>query len=251
MGTYILFFDDNLIDTADLSASTEEPTLPVSKLASPFRGEVWQTTDPNNQYFIADLGSAKPVSSFIAINHNYSGSGTYKIRGNSADSGWESPDFEMDIPFNARLMIALFEEQTLRYWQHLVDDPAIDGGVIQLGRPYLGGYVTPPHNYRYGFSRRPVDLTRISRVRGGQKYRDIGEKYYEIKIDFKQNDDGLVAIETFIEKVGTAKPFFVALNYDRYPNTWTYYASMAGLPEYVGIGETKYQIGSFMMEEEV
>ena len=231
MSTNILFLHDNLLDAAILVASGENADLPVENLQDEFRTKVFES-DLGTFNIVIDHGAAKAVTCIAIVNYNWdSEPTTFDLEFNAADA-WGAPAETVDLAGtwvvnpdangNRSIIIKTFASKSYRYNRLNI----IHADVAQIGRIYLGTYITPSRNYLLGDGLNHVDPSIIKRSADGQEHADVLSKYRTMDFSFRFDKSEYSEIQSFqkiFNSVGKSKDLIVAFNYDSYPAELTWY----------------------------
>lgn len=176
-------FTPNLIDSATITASTENDYLVASNVANELRTKVWRTgTSAAAEWIKFDLGSAQAVTAFIIANHTFSGDTLVAIEGNSTDS-WGAPSFTQGITLASGTILTTFASQSYRWWRFRFTKPTA-GTVRDVGRLFLGTYVEPTDLPNWnGVKVTRADNSSVSKSVGGQEWADRRGNYRTASLD--------------------------------------------------------------------
>lgn len=206
-------FYTNLIDlsTVVITPTSEVDTLPAENVASELRGKVWRTgTSVALESIVFDLGSAKAVTAFIALDHTLtSGDSLIRIQGNAADS-WGAPTFSQTLTYAADTIAAVFASQTFRYWRFTFTKSS-SGESRDVGRVFLGTYYETEEAPDYdGLDITENDNSRSQMSLGGQEYTELQDSFRVIKCGFTHISDTMRGnVQTYVRDVKQSKSHFV------------------------------------------
>ena len=176
------------------------------------------------EWIVSDLGSAKAVWSVCLKKFNFSASAVVKIQAN-ATNVWSSPSVNVTLSLVQDLKTHYFTSaQTYRYWRIYIQDAANDDGYIELGRVFIGPYLSPTKNINKNYSTNYADPSDSIMSDGGQISNNLKTKYrqFTFKFDFMSAAD-LALMVTMWNAVGHTKGFFFTLDRDN-NDTTSYYA---------------------------
>ncbi len=210
----IKFFYNNLVETAQLSASTTNAQYPLSNLQHDFRTKNWRSTT-NSDSVVFDMGSIEPVDTIALVDNWRNGFGvsTITIEANATDS-WGAPAFTTTMTFDSTFGIGIKElssEQNYRYWRLVLTSTL---GYCELANIFIGKATTIPTNgVDYGFSYKNKDMKKVSKTRYGQEYiDDMGSQKELNSLKFSvMNTTEMDAIYEVYDNRRTVKPFFVKI----------------------------------------
>jgi hypothetical protein len=135
---------ENKIDTLVASTFTvlsEDTGYPGTNLQEQRLSQVWRSTTASAQTITINLGSALSINTAALISHNLTSSATVTISANTSNS-WGSPATTKTIVYNTNIMLNFFNSISYQYWQFSIIDTTNTSGYIQLGRLWLGSYIT-------------------------------------------------------------------------------------------------------------
>jgi len=133
------FYIGNLAGTSYTTSEGSEAGYPVTNLQNYDPDRLWKSgNDGYNQKLLIDLGAARVVNFFIAINHNFKSMLSARLEYDDADNpAFPNPVLAAadlwDVPTDES--IYLLEQVTKRYWRINMPDP--DGNTPQLGLVFL------------------------------------------------------------------------------------------------------------------
>ena len=173
----IKFFANNLVESAIISASSENAQYPLSNLQHDFRTKVYRSTS-NSDTVVFDMGSTEDVDSIALLDNWRSGFGvtTVTIEANATDS-WGAPSFTTTMTLDQTFGIGIkeFTQESYRFWRLTLTSTL---GYCELAHVFIGKAVSITTNgLDYGFSYKNNDLKKESQTRYGQEYiDDIGTR---------------------------------------------------------------------------
>lgn len=222
---------NNLVDTGTLTVNSEDSDFPKENIRHPFRTKVARTAGITSEWFKWDLATAQSVTCVALVNHNFDGSGTYKIQGNATDS-WGSPSVDETITFNSGTMIKFFTGGSYRWWRLLMTNSS--GTYIEVGRPFIGSYYEFTRNFEISWNDVDVDPSRSSLTIGGQEHSNIQDMYRRINLSFRliadtEKHNNLINI---FRTIGKHKNIFLSLDPDDNPNILSFYGRFEQIPAY-------------------
>lgn len=208
----LVFYHNNLVKTASITASTENAQFPVSNITDDRRTKVYRSTS-NNDNIVFDLGSTEDIDA-VCISPNWqSGFGftAITIEANTANS-WGSPAFTQSFTFDSSYDTGITEfanTQSYRFWR-LVITSAL--GYCELANVFIGPKLDiSTTGVEDGIAYQNDDLTNIRQSEYGQEFiDDIGQikKIENIRYS-NMNTSELTQFFTMYDDVRRVKPFWV------------------------------------------
>lgn len=207
----IQFLVNNLVDTAVVSASTENAQFPVSNIKDDRRTKCYRSTS-NSDNLVFDFGSPEPVD-FIMIADNWQnglGFVTATLEANGTNE-WASPAFSTSIDLDTTYMIALksFASQEYRFWRLVLTSTT---GYCEVANLFIGSataLTTNGVNYNWSYSQRSLDSKSVNRY--GQAFFDkVGRQKELTDLSFTiMNKDEIDVIHELDDQQALNKAFFV------------------------------------------
>jgi hypothetical protein len=252
----------NLLDTASaITATTTELGYPIvnmqdQRLTTTFRTTAATTT----QSIIIDLGSAQVINTFAILGHNMMADSTMQVYGNSTISGtatsmiWNATGQSSveTLVYNDDVILKFVQPRKYRYWKFSLKSPTSTAGYIEIGRLWLGTYLTINPSSLLDFS---VTLKRSDNVvygRHRQKYASPGVQWRQFNFSFPETEHTLVAsLETMFKAVGNHSSF-IFCNFDQirtYHIVEPCYCSIVGELQFNHVQKMRYQY-SLSLEED-
>lgn len=206
----IRFLSNNLVETASLTASTENAQFPVSNIQHDFRTKVFRSTS-NADNVVFDLGSIEPVD-YIGIVDNWQngfGISTITVEANATDS-WPGA-FSTTLTFDSTFGVGIksFTEENYRFWRFSFTSTL---GYCEVANIFIGKAVNIDTNgigYNWGYTNK--DLKRMSASRYGQEFIDDIAQRKELT-GLKIRVMNTTELDKFFEVVDnrrTTKPMFI------------------------------------------
>ena len=210
----VKFLANNLVESATITASTENAQYPASNLTNDFRTKVWRSTS-NSDNIVFDLGSAQEIDHVAMVDNWKNGWGvsTVTIEANATDV-WTSPAFTTTLTLDATFGVgikALSSAQTYRFWRLVFTSTLsyCEAAYIFIGK--ASDFVT--NSIDYGFSYVRNDLKKQSATRYGQEYTDeFGTRKELNGLSVKvMNTTELDVLFDVYDSRKTTKPFIVKI----------------------------------------
>lgn len=209
----IKFMNNNLVDSALITPSTENAQYPKANITDYRRTKVYRSTS-NSDNIVFDLGSIEDVDTFCVTNNWRDGWGvsTITLEANATDS-WGAPAFSESITFSSEFNIGIkeFTEVSYRYWRVVLTSTL---GYCELSNIFIGKATTITTNgIDYGWSYRSLDLGRKQENEYGQLFADDRGSRKELSnLGFKvMNNTEMDSIFNLYDNNRTLKPFFVKI----------------------------------------
>ncbi|WP_029896807.1 hypothetical protein [Desulfohalovibrio reitneri] len=211
----VFVFNDERLDTATLTASTEDAAWPVVNAQTPDRLQVWKSTsDP--AWIRVDYGSPVPLSALALVEHNLVPPAEVVLR-RYPDDTWTTPDYEEIWPawegllgwgqgdwgqvgwggYPAQDDLADFPRvTTMRLLGKAISARYVEvelrngGTPPSLGRLILARHWSPRCGVDVKLEMELVDPTEVSRADDGHAWRDVRPQYYQVKFDLRRLPEG-------------------------------------------------------------
>ena len=224
----IAFYSDNLIDSATISASSENLLFPKSNLTDFRRSKVFRSTS-NSDSLVFDFGSVKSLDSIIIVDEPRKGFGvtSLTIQLNSTNT-WTSPAFSQVLTINSThgYAFADFSVQSFRY-ARLVMTSSL--GYCELSNLFMGQKLSFASGLGidFGWTYQDKDLSIIKENRYGQKFTDIISRQRVLNFAINSmNKDELDQVLKIYDDKGVRKPFFVKIGSTTMINDFTRFSGM-------------------------
>lgn len=205
------FLQNNLVDSATLTASTTNASYPVANITDTRRTKTYRSTS-NSDNIVFDLGSIENVD-HVAIVPNWQngfGISALTVQANGSDS-WGAPAFSTTVTLDSTHGIGIksFATQNYRYWRFVMTSTL---GYCEIANVFIGLATDVLTNGpAYGWSYQNRDLSIKSRSRYGQEFvDDIGTQKEINSLSFQVlNLTEIDKIFELMDNCRTVKPFFV------------------------------------------
>ena len=210
---------DNVIDGitgTSLTALTSATNYSIINVQRQILAETWRSTAVTAQTVVIDLGMAESINTAAILNHNFTNSVTLTVEGNTSNS-WPGA-FSQILTYNSGIIMNFFSSQSYRYWRFSMSDPANTLGYLQVGRLWLGNYVTidPSSLLDFKVTKKRNDTVVFSK--GRQKYASIGVGWREFDLNFPPTQTtSLNIIQTMFDHSGNHSSLIFA-NFDTIRN---------------------------------
>jgi len=209
------FLDNNLLDAATITASTQNAQYPATNLLDSRRTKTYRSVS-NSDTIVIDFGTAESIDHFAIVDNWQNGFGitAITIEANGTDT-WGSPAFTttatLDTTFGVSVK-AFASAQSYRFWRIVLTSTL---GYCEIANMYLGTATDIASNgvgYNWEYSNN--DLSRQSVNRYGQKFiDDIGSQKSLSNLQFQVMDkDEIDSILSVYDNNRTVKPFFIYLD---------------------------------------
>lgn len=179
---------ENLFDDATLTASSQELLLPASNIQNPHVARKWRATGTAD-FVVADMGAATTIDTIgvfgisgdeirVAISNTDATGDTGEIY----DSGFVTVDSAYSSYVNLRTLNSI----SGRYFRF---ELSAAGGVLEIGRIFLGLRTHFTYNFTRGWSRTWVDRSIRAKTRGGQTQVSSDVSYRSLDLTFNLISD--------------------------------------------------------------
>lgn len=189
MQNKITFLWNNLVDQAEITASSTTSNLPLSHLKDQQRWKIWRSGKGGQQTITVNLLQNPLIQAIAIVDHNITKNGSVTISGKSNSdevnvtispqpllSGLGSGIFgngilgddNADIAVAPIILHLLPYPVRIRQWTLQFNDQT--DKYIQCSRIYLGPIWQPMHNLEYGWVLSKDERTKSIESRGGQLY---------------------------------------------------------------------------------
>jgi hypothetical protein len=207
---YTNYFD--LALGSALTALSESPNYPCVNLQEERLSTTYRTIDLTAQTVTIDLGAPYDISTIAIINHNFTSAATVTVSANTTNS-WPGATTKT-VTWNADMMLNFIIPISYRYWRLEFDDSTNPDGYVEIGRFWLGDYLTIDPSSEVDFQVTKKRSDNILHGRGQQKYGSIGVGWKEIKLSFPNTNYTMVdSISDMYDAVGNHQSF-IFCNFD-------------------------------------
>lgn len=234
----------NEIDSATLSTpggTPPEASLPVTNLQKYGNSRVMRSTYLSDTQILGEWSTSRWVSACVLWRHNLDGAATMRLElfddvGQTGNTVYDSGEIsalpikalnELDWgveplgagPFsNAEVKYSTmwFDQTIARSFRITIKSVGNPDGYIDLGRVYMGTYLSPSTNLSFGHGLILVDETEHTITVGGSLWSDAGAKYrvLSFNLDWLSNVDRPRFVEA-IRRTGKQQDVFISI----YPET--------------------------------
>jgi len=207
------------LSATNITASSQDPSFPVSNLKHPFRSKRWRSIGSSSQTVVFDFITTEAMDSVVILWPKEDGirlseTATIRIQANATNS-WSSPAIDQALTINNTYMVAshYFEtDQNYRYWRVVVDDPGNPYGYIELGVVWIGKSLNI-ENAQNGFKYGLVDKTSVTTTDYGHRFCDEYPIMSSLSFDYQYMDYLNVCIlENAFRANGVRLPVVVVLD---------------------------------------
>ena len=239
----------NLVDSASAFTAIEATGFPIENVQEQRLSVRWRSQAATAQTVVIDLGTAQTVTTAAILGQNISASAsTISVLSCADASTWSTIG---TLVHNADAMLLFFTSTSERYWEFSIDDPLNADGYIEVGRLWLGDYVTisPSSLLDFTVVKRRSDMVTFGKNR--QKYAVPGEDWRRFEMSFPPTGgSALTAVQTMYDTVGNHSSV-IFTNFDTdysYPLVYPVYASIEGDISFEHDKRQKYSY-SMVLEE--
>lgn len=202
-----------------LTASSSDPSFPVSNLKNPFRSKRWRSTDVTSESVVFDMITTEPVDSALVMWSKEDGillsnTAVVKLQANATNT-WMTPAVDIILTINNVYELATHyftSDQNYRYWRVVVEDPGNPNGFLELGVVWIGKSLVIP-NAQNGFTFQLVDTSKVSVTDFGHTYVDEYPLSAALQFQYQYLDYATVQIlENAYRTNGIRKPVVLVLD---------------------------------------
>jgi len=225
----IRFLYENELDSATVSASSEETGFPAERTQHEWFLKHWRSTGDENEWLKWDCGAAVEVSHFLVRYHNLRQGSSFRIQAHASDD-WGAPSLNSQVEVTAAMVSesVLFldlssDPKTYQWWRLFIDDASNPDGFFKIGRPFAGSHFEPSMNFSFARPWKPNDPSTILESGGGQIFAIEKAKYDAWEYSFEglsTSDKGV--FKDLWRDVGMTKTFFIIEDADDVPETIYY-----------------------------
>lgn len=208
----ITFYSNNLVDQANLSASTENLLFPLTNLKDPRRTKVFRSIE-NNTSVVFDLMETSEIDSFLIVSNPKTGFGvsTITIEANATDE-WSLPAYSTTMEFNTKHGVGIKELETAINYRFVRFVLTSTLGYAELANVFIGKKTVPSRGINYNWTFRDDDLSTIKENRYGQKFSDIiGRQRKFNGLIQNLDDENLELLLDITDRKGRVHPLFVKI----------------------------------------
>jgi len=209
------FLSNNLVDSAVITASTENAQYPVTNLNDDRRTKTYRSTS-NSDNIVLDFGTSEECNYFAIVDNWQNGFGitSVTIEANGTDS-WGAPAFTTTATLDQTFGVSIKQfssSQTYRFWRIVLTSTL---GYCELSKIFIGKSTEILTNgVGYNWNYKNKDLSKVTTNRYGQRFiDDIGTQKELNNLQFQVMDkDEMDKIFEVYDNNRTVKPFFVYLD---------------------------------------
>lgn len=209
----VTFYNFNLAQYANITASNENALFPVSNLQDYRRTKVFRSTS-SSVNIVFDMLTAEPVDSFCIVDHPTNGFGfdTMTLEGN-ATANFSSPAFTQAITSADQehgVGVTEFASQSYRFWRLVVTGATY----VELSNIFIGAKnALTTTSVAYGWKFQDEDLAKVSTNRIGQVFADQIGRQRKMSLPFRTfNKSEMDQFFEIYDLNGITKPFFMKIS---------------------------------------
>ena len=194
----------NLIDSATApTALTADLQYPITNVQNQRLAKPWRSTAVTSQTVVIDFGVATTINTAAVIGHNLTDGAIITLEGNPADS-WASPSVTTTITtITDGMCLNYFTSASQRYWRFTLNDATGGTSYIEIGRLWLGTYLTIDPSSLVDFRVVKHRSDTVTYGRGRQKYATEGVGWRSFHMSYpRTRATMLTAIQTMYDTVG-------------------------------------------------
>jgi hypothetical protein len=232
--TNCTFLWDNKWDIASLTPSTENPLFPAINTQHRWHTRTWRSinnTGTLTESIVADFGASPPaIQAFAIKKHNFSPSAVVSIQADD-DPAFGSLDIDVEVPVAELMAYFWLAPQTpYQYWRVLIVDIAPVAAYLEIGRIFLGPYLSPSINMSIDYKKSTEDPSDVMFSSGGQIVTNQKTRYRTMDMKFENlpSVDADLFDAMFIDR-GVGREFFFTRDRDL-PSTTTMYVRFGSKP---------------------
>lgn len=203
---------DNEYDNSGntITANSESSVYGLENLDDYQLVKVYRSTGDSAEWVKIDAGAGSTITATCAAicSHNLTDGATIKIQGNDTDA-WATPTVDESFTHDSGNMVKTFTSATHRYWRFSFADGSNPDGYIEIGRLFLGTYLTldtPYTDFPYSI----IDTSVVDSSITGQSYGDEGITLREYSFNWNHfTNTEKENIVTMFEDVKTVKPVVI------------------------------------------
>ena len=136
--------------------------------------------DPNT--ITLTFSAAKNIKAFTMLDHNLSSAAVITLMGNTSDA-WGAPAYSQVITWNSK-KTGYYLDQTYRYWRLQISDQLNTDGYIEIGELYLGDYLEPGKNYKYGWEQSTTSFETTAKSKAGVERKSLNYLQEDFRLTF-------------------------------------------------------------------
>jgi hypothetical protein len=184
----------------------------------------------SREYLAVDLGVEREIACAAVVGHLKGGSTTLLLADGSRITLLPSAD--------DTLRLAFFAPRSVQSLRVLVDDIENEAGFSQVGVVFLGTFFEPSRAPQVGYRDGREDLSTIVRADQGAYFQSRKPTLRRWELDFgRLKTSDKAGLDEMAEKLGTGRPFFVALKNSSDDTRYAVLASPLSYSHQIGDGE--------------
>lgn len=209
----IKFFWNNLVDGAQITATTTNAQFPLSNLKDPRRTKVYRSTS-NSDSVTFDFGQTENIDSVFAVGNPIDGIGFTAASLDAGATSVFSPDLlsaSLDISAKYNEGFKEFTQVSTRFFRVNLTSTA---GYCELANLFVGKSLTliDDKSINFGWTHQEQELSRNSENPYGQVFSDLIGTRKVFNISFTNlTKDQLEQIDEMTDWTGLTRPFWVAI----------------------------------------
>jgi hypothetical protein len=208
----ITLYAHNLVDQANITASTENLLFPASNIKDHRRTKVFRSTQ-NDTSLVFDLLETSEIDSFAIVSNPKTGFGvsTITIEANATDE-WSSPAFSTTMTFSTKHGIGIKELTSSINYRFVRFVFTSTLGYSEVANLFIGKKTVPSRGINYNWTFRDDDLSIVKENRYGQKFVDrIGRQRLFSGMIQNLDEENIEILRNICDVKGKIKPFFIKI----------------------------------------
>jgi len=180
---------DNKADSAALTASSEQASLPGSNVKQPHLSRKWYTASAvKSAALTLDLGSSTSCGLLAVLGTNLTSAATLRLRASNADPTAVAGDLldtgtvSANVKDGYGAVYKSFNAVAARYWRLDLTDNSVSDN-LRVGRLFLGPKWAPSAGMLYGWAPAVNDPSKIAKSYGGQSYADVRPQFRALQFE--------------------------------------------------------------------
>lgn len=214
---YNFLFDDSV----DVSATTEDPSFPLSNLKSFHRSKVYRTTSCLAQTISIDLKTTEEIDTLIMVFDPlseiaiaFNQSTTIRLYGGHAPGAHDATFTPVwDDNFSVITWFGTPGAQNYRYWELYIDDQYNAIGYLELSKIFLGVATQLSQCPDVGIQMQEQEASQLELNNYGNQYSDAYPSRRKFSVAYKLLPEADKAIiRDIYRRCGRVKPIFMSLD---------------------------------------
>lgn len=234
------FFNNNLVDSAIITPSSEDANFPASNLKDPRRTKVYRSTT-SSDFLGIDFGTAKEIDSFFIVGDPRTGLGISSITVEIDPGGnWFMPAFSQTVTLDDEFNMGVIVFPIINS-QYAKISFTSSGSFCELSKIFIGKHIDLGRGPSFNWSYQSTDLSKIQENRYGQKFVDTIIRQKKINMSFSLlSKDQLAQLLEIIDSKSNTLPFFIELGDDTIINNHNRFSGMVYLSSIPSVSNSSF-----------